>query len=48
MVQLEGSQPIINTPPYLVWHPKGIHVTEQFSPVKCRKTVKGYEELLGY
>jgi len=29
-VELEGRQPIINTPLHLAWYPKGIHETERF------------------
>jgi len=48
MVELEGSQPIINTPSYLAWHPKGILEIEQFQPVGCMKTGRGYEEISGH
>jgi hypothetical protein len=29
-MELEGTEAIINTPPHLSWHPKGIPEKEQF------------------
>jgi hypothetical protein len=46
-VELEGRQPIINTPPHLAWHPKGILEKEQFWLEERRKRVRGYERIPG-
>ena len=47
-LELEGRQPMINSPPHLVWHPKGIRVKEQFCLKEHRKRVSGYEGIPGY
>jgi hypothetical protein len=47
-VELEGRQPIINTPPHLTWYPKGNHRKERFYLMECRKRVRGYEGIPGH
>jgi len=47
MVYLEGRQPIIMTPPHLVWHPKGILEQERLRLEGRRKMVRGYERIPG-
>jgi len=47
-VELEGSQPIINTPPHLMWHPKGIREKDRFWLKEYRKRVRGYEGIPGH
>jgi hypothetical protein len=47
-VELEGRQPIINTPPHLTWYPKGNHRKEHFYLMECRKRVRGYEGIPGH
>jgi len=48
MVELEGRQPIINTPPHLTWHPKGILEKERFLLEERRKRVRGYAGIPGH
>ena len=40
IVELEGRQPIINTPPHLAWHPKGSLEREWFLLEEHRKRVR--------
>ena len=40
-LELEGRQPIINTPPHLAWHLKGIRQKERFWLEERRQMVKG-------
>jgi len=48
MVNLEGRQPIINTPPHLAWHPKRTLEKEPFCVKECRMRVRGYEGIPGH
>jgi len=45
--ELEGSEPIINTPPYLSRHLKGIREKDQLRLEQCKKRVRGYERVSG-
>ena len=47
-VEIEGRLPIINTPPHLAWHPKGILEKEWFWLEERRKRVRGYEGKPGH
>jgi len=47
-VELEGRQPIINTPLHLAGHPKGIGEKEWFWLKERRKRVRGYEGIPGH
>jgi hypothetical protein len=47
-LELEGRQPIINTPPHLTWHPKGIREKERFWLEECRKRLTGYLRMYIY
>jgi len=47
-VELEGRQPISNTPPHLAWYPQGIHEKERFWLGEGRKEVKEYEGIRGH
>jgi hypothetical protein len=42
---MQGRQPIINTPPHLAWHPKGIREKERFWLEKRRKRVRGSTQI---
>jgi len=44
-VELEGRQLIINTPPHLAWHPKGIVEKAQFW---LEERGRGWEDMKGY
>jgi len=46
--ELDCREPIINTPPHLYWHPKGIHEKEQFWLEEHRKRVRRYDTLPGH
>jgi hypothetical protein len=48
LLELEGRQPIVNTPPHLAWHPKGIREKERFWIVERRKRVRGCEGIPGH
>jgi hypothetical protein len=41
MAELEGIEPIINTPPHLLRHAKGIREKERFWLQERRKRVRG-------
>jgi len=41
--ELDGSEPIINTPPHLLQHPNGICEIEQFRPEEHMKKVRRYD-----
>jgi len=43
--ELEGSEPIINTPPHLPRHPKGMREKERFWLEERRKRVRGYDRV---
>jgi len=47
-LELEGRQLIINTPPLLAWHPKGICEQERFWLEERWKRVIGYEAIPGH
>jgi len=40
MTELECRELIINTPPHLLWHPKGIREKERFWLEERRKRVR--------
>jgi len=48
LVEQEGRQPINDTPPHLVWHPKVILQKERFCLGERRKRVRGYEGIPGH
>jgi len=41
MVELDGRLPIIDIPPHLAWHPKGILENERFWLQEHRKRMRG-------
>jgi len=41
--ELEGREPIVNTPPHLSRHPKGIREKERFWLEERRKRVRRYD-----
>jgi len=48
ILELESRQPIINTPPRLEWHSKGVHEKERIWLKQLGKRVRGYEEIPGH
>jgi len=48
MLELEGRQPMINSPPHPGWYPKGIREKDMFCLKECRKWVSGYERIPCY
>ena len=44
VTELEGREPIINTPPHLSWHPKGTHEKERWERVRGCDRLPSHEE----
>jgi len=42
-MELEGKEPIVNTPPHLSQHPKGIHEKERFWFQERSNRVRRYD-----
>jgi len=47
-LEVEGRQPIIDSPPHLACHPKGIREKKQSWLKECRKRVSGYNGIPGH
>jgi hypothetical protein len=45
--EIEGREPIVNTPPHLSRHPKGIREKVRFWLEEHRKRVRGYDTIPG-